>query len=263
MDRGGGAGDEAVGASGRDQRHARRQSVVTQARGNGDRAQVEQVHEVGVSSKPGVEAHGVGLDLGDGIETRRGRNDHRIKLGPDAARLPFLIREPIKRLERGYGVELARTLDNRASDGKQSVRIALDERLGRGVALGDPWTFVERPGDLGEWLKVELDDFGQVLRYAECRARRPQTNSRRRRTGADPGGERQAETRSGTPKGQGKGTGGDKSVLFVERAGLLIDHEGVFDIASENRDGIERAAGGDDAERRERAKRRLQPHDFD
>src|SRR5277367_5662384 len=160
LDRRSNAGDETVGASRPNQGYARRQSVATNARGNGDRAQVEQVHEVGIGPKPGIEADGVGLDLGDGVEARRGRNDHRIKFGPDAARLPLLIREPIKRLERGDSVELARTLDNRASDGKQSVRIALDQRLGRGVALGDPRTFVERPGDLGEWFEVELDDMG-------------------------------------------------------------------------------------------------------
>ena len=38
--------------------------------------------------------------------------------------------------------------------------MALDQRRHRGVALGDPWTFVERPSDLGERLEVELDDPG-------------------------------------------------------------------------------------------------------
>ena len=152
------AGDETVGAGGRDQGHARRQPVAANARGNGDRAKVEQIDEVGVGPKPGIEADGIGLDLGDGVEARHRRNEHRIKFGPDAARLPLLIREPVEGLERGNSVELARALDNRARDGMQSLGIALDQRLHRGVSLGDPWTFVERAGDLGERLEVELDD---------------------------------------------------------------------------------------------------------
>ena len=171
MDGRGHAGDETVGAGGRDQGHARRQPVAANARGNGDRAKVEQVDEVGVGPEPGIEADGIGLDLGDGVEARHGRNDHRIKFGPDAARLPLLIGEPVERLERGNSVELARALDDRAGDGMQSFRIALDQRLHRGVALGDPWTFVERAGDLGERLEVELDD-ARAKRFSELNVAR-------------------------------------------------------------------------------------------
>src|ERR1700722_12340944 len=62
----------------------------------------------------------------------------------------------------------------------------------------------------------------------------------------------------------GKGRGRKRaavSVRFVERASLPVSHEGVGDIAGENRDGVERAAGGDHAGRRESAERRLQPDD--
>ncbi len=49
------------------------------------------------------------------------------------------------------------------------------------------------------------------------------------------------------------------SVLFVERDRLAKDGEGVGDIAGEDRDGVERAAGGDDAGGGESPERRLQP----
>ena len=42
----------------------------------------------------------------------------------------------------------------------QGLRIGLDQRLHRRVALGDPRTVVEHAGDLGEGLEVELDDLG-------------------------------------------------------------------------------------------------------
>ena len=177
------------------------------------------------------------------------------------ARLPLLIREPIKRLERGNSLELARTLDNRASDGKQSVRIALDQRLGCSVALSDPWTFVERAGDLGEWLKVELDDSGaerfnelNVARESSRRIRVIKELALIRAGNAQPKPTRKRRKRRGRERAA-------VSVLFVESAGLLIDHEGVADIASENRDGVERTAGGNDARRGESAERRLQPND--
>ena len=160
LDRRGNASDETVGASGRDQGHTRGQPVTANARWNSDRAQVEQVDEVGIGPKPGIETNGIGLDLGDGVEARRCRNEHRVEFGPDAASSSAFDREPIKSLERGDSVELARALDNRTGDWKQRFRIALDQRLRRGVSLGDPWTFVERLRDFGEWLEVELDDPG-------------------------------------------------------------------------------------------------------
>src|ERR1700679_3566581 len=49
------------------------------------------------------------------------------------------------------------------------------------------------------------------------------------------------------------------SVLCVERDRLAKDGEGVGDIAGEDRDGVERAAGGDDAGGGESPERRLQP----
>ena len=42
----------------------------------------------------------------------------------------------------------------------QSLRIGLNQRLGCGIALGDPRAFVEQSGDLGEGLEVELDEAG-------------------------------------------------------------------------------------------------------
>ena len=52
----------------------------------------------------------------------------------------------------------------------------LDQRLGRGVALGDPRAFVEQPRDLGERREVELDD-------RERRAPRPLDVAREGRLG--------------------------------------------------------------------------------
>src|SRR6202042_3125262 len=110
LEGGGDASNETVGAGERDQGHARRQPVAANARGNGDRAKVEQVDEVGVGPKPGIEADGIGINLGDSVGARHGWNDHRIKLGPEAACLPLLIGEPVEGLERPDRVELARAL---------------------------------------------------------------------------------------------------------------------------------------------------------
>ena len=70
------------------------------------------------------------------------------------------IGKPVKRLERRDCVEFARALNDCAGHGMQGVRIALDQRLGRCVAFGDPGTFVEKPRDFAEGLEVEFDDAG-------------------------------------------------------------------------------------------------------
>src|ERR1700722_14583513 len=165
------AGDETVGAGGRYQGHARRQPIAANARGNGHRAEVEQIDEVGVGPEPGIEADGIGLDLGDGVGARHGRNDHRVEFGPHAARLPLLIGEPVEGLERGNSIKPARALDVRAGDGMQSLWIALDQRLHRGVPLSDPWPLVERAGNGGERLEVELDD-ARAKRFSELKVAR-------------------------------------------------------------------------------------------
>ena len=158
--RGGDAGEEAVGAGTGDERHARRQPIAAAAAGNRDCAKIEQVDEVGVGPEPGIEPHGIGFDLGDGIEARHRRNDHRVEFRPGAARSPLPLGEPIQRLEGRNGVKLPRALDDRAGDGMKGFRIGLDQRLGRGIALGHPRSVVEHAGDLGEGLEVELDDAG-------------------------------------------------------------------------------------------------------
>jgi hypothetical protein len=53
----------------------------------------------------------------------------------------------------------------------QSLRIGLDQRLGGGKSLGNPWTFVKRAGDRGEGLEVELDD-ARAKRFCELNVAR-------------------------------------------------------------------------------------------
>ncbi len=176
-------------------------------------------------------------------------------------RLPLLVREPVEGLERRDSVELAGALDDRAGDGMERVGIALDQRLHRGIALGDPWAVVEGASDLGERLEVEFDDPGaqrsgklEVLREGLCRlcVVEELTLIGARNAEPDParqGGQRRCREQASV------------SVLLVESAGGLIDRERVGDIAGEDRDCVERPAGRDDAGRGESAKRRLQADD--
>ena len=260
MYRRGDAGDETVGASRPDQGHTRGQPITANAPWNRNRAQVEKIDEVGIGPKPGIETNGIGLDLGDGVQARRCRNQHRVEFRPDAACLPLLIRKPIKGLESGYSIELVRALDNRTGDRKQRFRIVLDQRLGRGVSLRDPWALVERLRDFGERLEVKLDDPG-----AE---RCGKLNVARERVRGGGVIEELPLIRAGNPQANPAWERGERrvgkraavSISLVESARRLKDCEGVGDIASENRDGVERPAGRDDAGRGKSAERRFETH---
>ena len=64
MRAGGYAGEKDVRARARDQRHARGQAVGAHPRGIGDRAEVEQIDEIGVGPELRVGLDRIGLDLG-------------------------------------------------------------------------------------------------------------------------------------------------------------------------------------------------------
>ena len=142
--------------------------------------------------------------------------------------------------------------------GWKALGIGLDQRLHRRIALGDPRTVVEHAGDLGEGLEVELDDAGaerlsepNVLREGGRGVLVVEELKLIRARNAEPNPARERR-KSGLAERAAVG------VLFVERDRLAKRHEGVGDIAGEDRDGVERAAGGDDAGGGESPERRLQ-----
>ena len=139
----------------------------------------------------------------------------------------------------------------------ERLGIGLDQRLHRRVALGDPRTVIERAGDLGERLEIELDDTGaerlcerNILREGGCRILVVEKLKLIRAGNAEPDPARKRRKRRLAECAA-------VSVALVERDRLAIDKEGVADVAGEDRDGVERAAGRDDAGRGQSPERRL------
>ena len=172
------------------------------------------------------------------------------------------VGELVERLERRHRVEFPRALDDRAGHRMQRLGSRLDQRLRRGVALGDPRALVEQARDLGEGLEVELDEpQRRAPRALRRRGRRRPPPPRRRRTAAGPARGTPIRKPLGTPESSGRGKAAGIAVLLVVAAGRLERGEGVGDVEREDRDRVERAAGGNDAGRRQRAERGLQADD--
>ena len=76
-------GERGVVACERDQRHAERRAVPAHRRRHGERAEIEQVDEIGIGAKPAVEPDRVGHDLLDVIDGGHGRQQQRVDLAKD------------------------------------------------------------------------------------------------------------------------------------------------------------------------------------
>ena len=166
MRAGGDAGDQAVRTCRRNQRHAGGQAVAAHSRGVGEGAEIEQIDEVGVGPEVRVGLERIGLDLGAGIEARHRRNRHHVERAPGRLARAPQRRKPVSGFEGRDGVEIAGALDDLPRHRKQGVGARFDQRLGRGVALGDPGSLVEQPRHLEERLDVELHYLGAESRQA-------------------------------------------------------------------------------------------------
>ena len=136
-----------------------------------------------------------------------------------------------------------------------------DQRLRRRKALGDPRAFVEQARHRREGLEVELDDLSsqasdslEVLGEGLFRQRVVEENALVSAGDAEPQALRPGRERRGRQRA-------GKSVGLVVAARDLKRRERVGDVERENRDRIERAAGGNDARGRQRPERRLQADD--
>ena len=208
-----------------------------------------------------MSSNGVGLHLGDRVGTRNRRNQHDVEVGPDALRAPFAVGELVEGFERRNRVELARALDDAARHRVERARIAFDQRLDRRVALGDPGSFVEPAGDLGERFEIEFNEAGAEPFNSgdvagECRlgfevAEEVALAGAR---DADP----EASGQGGEDRGGKAARIGVGLVIAVRR---LKDGESVVDVEREDGDRVEGAARRHDAGSGERAERGLQSDD--
>ena len=73
-------------ARGREEGNAGRKAVGPKSTGDRDAAQVQQIDEIGVVAEVGVEVDRICLDLGDGVDRARGRQEQEVHFFPLSVR---------------------------------------------------------------------------------------------------------------------------------------------------------------------------------
>src|SRR5262249_55755777 len=122
-------------------------------------AKVEQVHEVRVVTKVGVELNGVGLNLWDGVGGAGGRHQQQVHLRPCPCCLRLEHLQTVQTFKGVHCGEPCSAADDLASDGQEGVGVAGIKVLERCQAFRHPRAVVEQLGRLPKRREVDLDAF--------------------------------------------------------------------------------------------------------
>ena len=251
-------------AARRDQRHAGRKAVAAEARRHRQRAEVEQVDEVGIGAKLAVGADRIGVEVGDRARPRERRHHQHVDAFPQRLGLAAQVGQLVEPVEGVGGAVAGGGRNDLQRRRMQFVRCTFDQAADGVIALGDPGSAVEQVGDREQRRHVDrrghciVQQRRQIVargvergfrqriaaEFAACRIGHPDAQPRRHRAG--PCGDRQRPREA---------VGG---VVSLHDA---IDGLSILDRAREHRQGIERPAGRHHAARRHAAQGRFEADD--
>src|SRR5262249_21126301 len=151
------AGEPFIGPSRSKERHAHRNAAGYHPTRNRDRAEIEEISEVGIMAKLIVEQHRISCHLGDRTQPRRCRHHQRVDRYELLSYPPAQLRKTMHPGKRSARRILAAGLQDRASYLEQVISMPIDERCERRMPLGDPRTVEQHLTRFPEGCKVNLD----------------------------------------------------------------------------------------------------------
>ncbi len=147
-----------VGPGRCDQADPEARTIGPEARRDGDGRQVQEVHEVGVEAKVGVEGEGLREDLGNAVDGPGGRQDQNVCGAPDGFGGAGAGGEGVLSLVGLDSREPCSRLDNGPDDRMNGGGVPGQQVLHRRRALGHVGTRIEQTGRLQKGCDVDLDD---------------------------------------------------------------------------------------------------------
>ena len=160
-------GQGAVLPGGADQGDAHRQAVVAEAAGQGQGAHIQQVDEVGPGAELAVELDRFLGHRRAGMDARRGGHHQGVHPGHQLIRLAAQIGQAVLGAEAVGGAHILGG-QNHIADHRQQ-RVFFQQRLGHGIAFGDPGALVEQLGGFAQHAGIQrnqLGNFRQLFQVA-------------------------------------------------------------------------------------------------
>ena len=124
------------------QRDSGGQAIAAHAGRNGNRREIEQVDEIGIEAKVGIEPDRIGFDLRNRIDGGGGWHDHHVDLAELRRRILFQLLQAVRRLECIDGGVIVATRDDFAGDGMHVIAMSRVKVADARESLGDPRAFV-------------------------------------------------------------------------------------------------------------------------
>jgi len=146
-----------VGEGRRHELHTERQTVCADPGRDSDRAQVQQVDEVGVCPESAVDADRVRSDLRQPGVARRDGEQQCVDFLPDWLGRTAQSRQAVKAAEGVSAADCPSTEDDRSDSRVQMGTIRLQQVPETGVPLSNPWSLIEELGRLQKGADVDVD----------------------------------------------------------------------------------------------------------